>query len=217
VTGPLILAIDTSSELASLALVRDGELLEEALLHSPDGFAHLLFGEIDRLLKRHGLAVNDIDCFGAGSGPGSFTGIRVALSAAKGLAEACGKPVAAVSNLQALAWHGTTDQRAPLLDARRGEIYGALYDGALRVVMPETVARFTDWVALLPAGVEFACLNPSAFPLPDGRVTVAPRGLAHAIAAIAQQRLAVGEAMDPAEVDANYVRRSDAELHWREA
>jgi tRNA threonylcarbamoyladenosine biosynthesis protein TsaB len=215
--GPLILAFDTSSEFASLALVRGSEILDDVLLHSPDGFAHLLFGEVDRLLKRNGVAITDIACFAAGSGPGSFTGIRVALSAAKGLAEACGKPVAAVSNLQALAWHGSTNRRAPLLDARRGEVYGALYDGALQLVMPETVAPFAAWLPTLPADVEFVCVDPSPFPVPQDRATIAPRGMARAIAAVAFDRLAAGDVMDPAAVDANYVRRSDAELHWREA
>jgi tRNA threonylcarbamoyladenosine biosynthesis protein TsaB len=217
VSAPFILAVDTSSEFASLALARGAEVLEEFLLHSPDGFAHLLFAHLERLLESRSLAVQDVDCFAAGSGPGSFTGVRVALSAIKGLGEACGKPVAAVSNLQALAWHGTGPLRAPLLDARRGQIYGGLYDGSLRPLRDEAVASFEEWSASLPEGVEFVCADPAPFPLPAAQVTLAPRSLARAIAAIALERLAAGHTMDPAAVDANYVRRSDAELHWREA
>ncbi len=71
-----------------------------------------------------------VDCFAAASGPGSFTGVRVGLACVKGLAEALGKPAVAVSNLRAIASFGTAPWRAVVLDARRGEIYGAVYDAA---------------------------------------------------------------------------------------
>ena len=217
VLAPLVLALDTSSEFGSLALMRGDELIEELPLHSTDGFAHVLFAHLEPLLARHGVRIGEIDCFAAASGPGSFTGIRVALSAAKGLAEASVRPVVAVSNLEALAWYGTSTLRAVLLDARRGEIYGAVYDAARRAVMPEVVCKFPDWIAAVPETAEFVVTDVSMFPLADRRVTVAPRSLARAVAAIAVERFRAGEAQDPAAVDANYVRRSDAELHWREA
>ena len=104
---PLTLAVDTTSEYGSLALLRDGDLLEEALLHAPDSFSPVLYEELRRLLERHALKVADIDCFAAASGPGTFTGVRVALACVKGLAEAMGRPAVAVSNLQAVARYGT--------------------------------------------------------------------------------------------------------------
>jgi tRNA threonylcarbamoyladenosine biosynthesis protein TsaB len=76
---PLILAVDTTSEYGSLALVRDGELLEEALLHAPGSFSPVLYEELARLLERHGVKLADVGCFAAASGPGTFTGVRVAL------------------------------------------------------------------------------------------------------------------------------------------
>ena len=141
-----ILSLDTTGEFGSIALVKDDRVIEEVPLHSTDGFGHILFGQIDRLLKRRSTALSDIDCFASASGPGSFTGVRVGLAAAKGLAESLGRPVVAVSNLQALAWFGSRDARATILDARRGEIYGAVFDGKLNEIAPETVARFTEWV-----------------------------------------------------------------------
>ncbi len=91
-----------------------------------------------------GTTVHQMECFAAASGPGSFTGVRVGLAAAKGLAEATGKRMVAVSNLRALAAFGTAPLRATVIDARRGEIYGAVYNSQLELVMPEVVTRFDD-------------------------------------------------------------------------
>ncbi len=218
---PLVLALDTTHETGSLALARGEELLEEVALSAPEGFAHVVYGHLGQLLGRHRLRPDDIGCFAVASGPGSFTGVRVGLACIKGLAEACGKPAIAVSNLEALAWHGSAPLRAPVLDARRGEIYGALYNSAGEIVLPETVAKFAAWLDMLPeGGFEFVTLN-EELALAGTRfariaVTRAPLALAGAIARIAWERFRRGEACDPASLDANYVRRSDAELFWKE-
>ena len=87
----MILAIDTTHEFGSTALLAGEELLEEVLLHAENGFGQILYGQLSRLLDRHGCRVQDIDCFAAASGPGSFTGVRVGLACIKGLAEAVSK------------------------------------------------------------------------------------------------------------------------------
>lgn len=203
-----IVAIDTTSEFGSLALAEEGHVVAETLLHSPDGFAHVLFQHLERLLKRHGWRWEQVTGFAAAAGPGSFTGVRVGLAAAKGLAEASGALAAAISNLQAMASFGTAPLRAPFYDARRGEIYGALYDDHLEPLGPEVVMKFPSWLASLPQGVELLTPDPAPFGV---TATVTPRALAGAVALLAFDRLE-----DPARLDANYVRRSDAELHWRE-
>ena len=105
-----------------------------------------VFQRIQQLLARHGVNVDQMDCFAAASGPGSFTGVRVGLTAVKGLAEATGKRVVAVSNLRALAFFGTAQLRAALLDARRGEVYGAVFNDRLEIVAPEVVTKFrSNW------------------------------------------------------------------------
>ena len=216
----MILAIDTTSEFGSIALCEGSETVAELLLHSPEGFGHILFGQIERLLSRAGIDVNRIDCFAATSGPGSFTGVRVGLTAAKGLAEATGKRVVAVSNLQALAACGGARLRATVLDARRGEVYGAVYDQDLNAVLPEVVMKFPAWIQTLPAGdLEFISTDFAPFrPFVNDEIPVvnAPRAIAAAVGSIAGKRFEAGLASDPAEVDANYVRRSDAELFWKE-
>ncbi len=215
---PLVLAVDTTHERGSLALARGGESIEEVELYSTTGFAHVIYAHLRALLDRNRVAPGDIDCFAGASGPGSFTGVRVGLACIKGLAEALGRPAVGVSNLQALASFGSAERRAVLLDARRGEIYGAVYDSALRLEVPERVARLDDWLASLPPGpVEFISPDFGAWcaTLP-GPMQTAPHAMAAAIARIAAGRHQRGEAQDPAALDANYVRRSDAELFWRD-
>lgn len=219
-----ILSIDTTHEFGSLALLRDDSVLEELLLHAPGGFGHVLYDRLSKLLERHNCAVEEIACFAAAAGPGSFTGVRVGLACVKGLAEATGKKVVPVSNLEALVQFGNGPRRAIVLDARRGEIYAALYTSDGHPLQPETVTKFPAWIANLPEGeIEFISTDFSPFQpaltgtrFESAHVVIAPRALAAAIGRIAYQRLQAGLAVDPAEVDANYVRRSDAEFLWRE-
>jgi tRNA threonylcarbamoyladenosine biosynthesis protein TsaB len=217
-----LLAVDTTSEFGSIALAHaervDGaeRVIEEVPLHGPEGFAHILFDAIARLLARHGLGLAQIDCFASGAGPGSFTGVRVGLTAVKGLAEANQRRAVAVSNLEAVAFFGSGPLRAPVLDARRGEIYGAVYDASLRIVQEEAVLPFEAWIAGLPQGDIEIVTNGFALPAHPHREVHAPRALAGAIAQIAARRFFEGLALDPAQIGANYVRRSDAELLWHD-
>jgi tRNA threonylcarbamoyladenosine biosynthesis protein TsaB len=216
-----LLAIDTTAEFGSLALLREGAVVEELPMHSPDGFGHILFGRIQELLAGHQLVCADIHCFAGAAGPGSFTGVRVGLTAVKGLAEAVGCPVVGVSNLRAMASFGTGPVRAVLLDARRGEVYGAVY-GA--VEQPELVARFPDWLAQLPHGVSeflahdfgpFAAAIAACGRFADVPLRLVPRVMAGAAGMLAWREFVEGRAIDPAALDANYVRRSDAEILWK--
>ncbi|HET9318667.1 MAG TPA: tRNA (adenosine(37)-N6)-threonylcarbamoyltransferase complex dimerization subunit type 1 TsaB [Bryobacteraceae bacterium] len=219
-----ILSLDTTHEFGSIALLDGTQVLEEVLLHSPDGFGHVLFEHLARLLGRHGRRVDQIACFAAAAGPGSFTGVRVGLACVKGLAEAVGRKVVAVSNLEALARFGSAEKRAVVLDARRGEIYGAVYGAEGEVLGEPVVTRFPAWLETLPAGeIEFlstdfapfrAALENTRFA--NSKITAAPRALAAIIGRIAHERFLAGLARDPAEIDADYVRRSDAELLWKD-
>ena len=193
--------------------MKDGETLEEVPLRAPDGFSQVLFGYIDALLRRHDWSLDSVDVFAAAAGPGSFTGVRVGLTAAKGLADATGRGALAVSNLKALAEFGSSSARAVVMDARRGEIYAAVYDGELNIVSPEVVTTFQTWLASLtkpPQEIiapDFSAFRPSFeldIPVREQRT------LAAAIARIAER----SQSVDPVFLDANYVRRSDAELFW---
>jgi tRNA threonylcarbamoyladenosine biosynthesis protein TsaB len=215
------LALDTTAHFGSIALLEGEDTREEILLHAPEGFGSILFDRIAGLLKRHGWDVDQIQCFASASGPGSFTGVRLGLTAVKGLAETTGAAVFGVSNLQAISACGIAELRAAVTDARRGEVYGAVYDSSLTVVQDERVLPFREWLDGLPDAVEFvstdfgpfrAALTATRFS--DARVTE-QRAIAAAVGRIAARRFAAGERPDPAGVDANYVRRSDAELLFK--
>jgi tRNA threonylcarbamoyladenosine biosynthesis protein TsaB len=207
----MILAIDTAHEFGSLALFSPAGLIEEFPLHGPDGFSHSLFGFIGALLARHSLTPQDLSAVAAALGPGSFTGLRVGLTAAKGLAEATGKPAFGVSNLAAMASLARTPFPAPFYDARRGEVYARLPGGE------EVVRPFPAFLGSLPPDAELISFDFSIYPVQGHRQTQVSRSLAGAVARIAWQEFQSGSCPDPMLIDANYVRRSDAELHWREA
>ena len=214
----LTLAVDTTAEFGSIALGGS-----EILLHEPKGFSGALFGQIEALLAREGASLNDVDLFAGASGPGSFTGVRIGLAAIKGLAEVLGKPAIAVSNLEALAEYGSADLRATIIDARRGEIYGALFDREGNRVIEETVIAFPKFLELL-SGRKFewiatdfgpfrAALAGTPFEMLP--ISIAPRALAGKIGAIAVRRWKSGVQADAAGIEANYVRRSDAEILFK--
>ena len=167
--------------------------------------------------------MQQIDGFAAASGPGSFTGIRIGLTAIKALAEVNGKLVTGVSNLEALAALGEGPFRAPVMDARRGEVYAAVYDAAGSLVVDEVVTKWETFLKLVESHeVSFvaesdALFDPSAVAAlpPEIARTVTPEPTAAAVARIALRRFEAGEGLSPEALDANYVRRPDAELNWK--
>jgi tRNA threonylcarbamoyladenosine biosynthesis protein TsaB len=219
-----ILAVDTTGQYGSLALAENGTVIAEAELFSTDGYAHVVFAKIQKLLFDNFWQLSDIKCFASASGPGSFTGVRVGLTVVKGLAEASSASVSAVSNLRALASFGTGNRRAVLIDARRDEVYAAVYDDALLPLIPETVTRISKWLnALTGDDYEFIASSGSGLldHLNETRFaqmprTVAPESLAGAVAQCAWTDAQVGALLSPVEADANYVRRSDAESFWKD-
>jgi tRNA threonylcarbamoyladenosine biosynthesis protein TsaB len=126
----LILAFDTATEIATSALVADGEVLGERVSR-----AVTLLEDVDALLRQGGAHQNDLDALAVGIGPGSFTGVRVGLATARGLALALDVPVAGVSTLDALA--AGAPGATPVIDARRREVF--VLQGEPRVLAPSDV------------------------------------------------------------------------------
>ena len=199
-----ILALDTTSEFGSLAIRSGGRTVVETTIHAPEGFSHLLFPAIERLLADAGVRLADIDCFAAAAGPGSFTGVRIGLSAVKGLAAATGKPVAGISNLRALSAFGNSLLRAVTLDARRGDVYAAVYDTDLEPVMPEAVLRLDAWAPKLDLTVKYEFVSQ------DGRP------LASAVALCAELDGCKGRAGWTWRARCKLRPALDAELFWKE-
>src|SRR3954468_21653324 len=121
-----ILAVDTSSERGSVCVADGHEIVGEVRLASSLQYSERLFRSIEFLFQQLPLQLSEIDLFVAARGPGSFTGLRVGLAAMEAFVAAEQKRGAGVTTLQALAWKtGIRDLKvAPVMDARRGDIYG---------------------------------------------------------------------------------------------
>ncbi len=128
----LILAMESSAKSASAALVRDGELLAQSFSCSGLTHSRTLLPMAEGVLDAAGVKIADVDCLAVAQGPGSFTGIRIGVSAVKGLAWAAEKPAVGVSTLEAMAYHGLAAGEGALvcccMDARRAQIYNALFE-----------------------------------------------------------------------------------------
>jgi tRNA threonylcarbamoyladenosine biosynthesis protein TsaB len=121
-----LLAVETSTELCSVALLRGGELFVEEIL-AENRHSEMLPAMIRRVLERSHLAPRQMDAFAFGQGPGSFTGIRIACGVVQGLAFAAGRPVVPVPSLLALAAQSNEGRVIAAVDARMGEAYVAAY------------------------------------------------------------------------------------------
>lgn len=234
----LLLAVDTATRSGSLAVLRDGQIIGEISTASDETYSSRLFRQCSFLLRELHLEIQNFDFFAVNAGPGSFTGLRVGLAAVKAWAEILSKPIVAVSGLVAIAAQARDPSHsaliAPVLDAHRGQIYAALYhsDGEdLKVIDADQVCTSREFLARIS---DRAGSQPMRFVSPSPEVLqpaldewVAERrlswsmqqassALAPAIAQVASQRAARGECTDSLRLDANYVRRSDAELLWKE-
>lgn len=222
----LILGIDTSGRQGSVALLRaQGEelvTLDLALL-SGGQYSELLVPSIAELLVRHGFERSAIGLIAVASGPGSFTGLRVAIATVKGLAEAFQTPVVAVSVLEAIALAAGTDGKVvAALDAQRSEVFFGEYQVESANPEParmirEALASFNDFTSLLASASPAKVFTPDA--TLAARLTeagihteVLARPSAEAFARIAYRKFLEGTRADVATLDANYLRRSDAEI-----
>jgi tRNA threonylcarbamoyladenosine biosynthesis protein TsaB len=176
-TTPL-LAIDTAAPRLQLALLR-GEHADTIVEEMPQGQAERIFPAIDELLERSGLAYKDLRRIAVTTGPGSFTGLRIGLSAARGLGLALGIPVIGVPSLLALSLPATDGPAAVLLDARRDEAYFQAFSGPAIPVSEPMLLPMAEARARIPAGAEVlttpfvdiaalarlaASLDPAAYP-----------------------------------------------------
>lgn len=236
----LTLAVDTSTKAGSVAVLRDRKVLGSLATCSSEPHASGLFTDLDRLLGTVGQAMSDFDLFAAAAGPGSFTGLRVGLTAAKAWAEVFSRPVVAISTMEAIAIQAVTRAVpsevvfAPVLDARRGQVFGGLYE--TRADSSEDLLQLGEAVVL--DADEFVRLvservgkRPVVFVSPTvevirpaleraalrlARVVEVSGVLAPFVGQLAYSRALRGDVQDALRLDANYVRRSDAEMKWKD-
>ena len=196
----MILAMDTSGAVCVLALAEDdGSVRAVSLFESRRTLSRRLLGEVDGLLLRNGLALDDMTAFAVGLGPGSFTGVRVGVTTAKTLAQVTGKPLVGVGTLDAYAFVleklGCTVM--PILPSRRGEVYTALYECGECINPPfasslEAVSRH---LAALPQAV--LCGDASQLPEWTGPALPQPWTPPEGLVKIAARRLQNGDTDDP--------------------
>ena len=219
----LILSIDTSGQSGGITLAEGDSgsfrVIESAVI-AGGTFSAQLIPTLAALLNKHRHGVEDLDGFAAVSGPGSFTGLRVGLSAVKGLAEILQQPIAVVSLLEALATQADAQGTvAAALDASRNEIFLGLYmvSGGNAAMLEEKLCSGEEFVsairnaspvALVTSDARIAELAASF----KTRVQQVPQPSTEFIAKLGLKKLLAGETVSVEELDANYIRRSDAEV-----
>jgi tRNA threonylcarbamoyladenosine biosynthesis protein TsaB len=222
----LLLAIDTSGPSGGITLAEADEksfrLIESSAI-AGGTFSAQLIPTLAALLSNHKYSAKDLGGFAAASGPGSFTGLRVGLSAIKGLAETLHKPIAIVSVLEALA--ALSDRQgtiAAALDAGRKEVFLGIYEKSDHALLKQReellsqagfiAAMAADgpaWVITSDAPIaEFAVASQCA-------VNLVTRPGSELIATIGAGKLLAGETVSVEALDANYLRRSDAEIFFK--
>jgi tRNA threonylcarbamoyladenosine biosynthesis protein TsaB len=226
---PILLTIQTVSPAGGLALSEGEKLLAEVNLDIRKNATEWLLQSIEDLLARADLAKGDLAGIGVVRGPGSFTGLRVGLATAKGLALAIGCPLLGVSSLQCLAMQlpFTTLPVCAMLDARKQEVYTALYNwqtgsphpvSGERVIRPEKILAEIRGQTLFVGNGALVYRSLIVRQL-AGRAHFAPAFLnlprAGAAAALALHEWQAGRILSAAELMPVYLRPSEAELNWR--
>ncbi len=228
----LILALDTSTQAGSVAVLRDTRVVGEVSTWVEETYSSRMFRHLDFLLKELGIKLDEFELFAVAAGPGSFTGLRVGLTAVKGWAEVYRRLIAPVSGLEAVAAQAKSSEPllVPVLDARRGQIYAGVYERRgelLERCGDERVVEPTEFLAALEAevcGARPAFVSPTPEVLSGRLADSGFRGcaiervstvLAPVIGQLGFARAQRGETVDALALDANYVRRSDAEMPWK--
>ena len=199
----------------------DLEVIEEVPL-TGGTFSAQLVPQIASLLAKHGFRKHEIGAFIVVSGPGSFTGLRVGLAAIKALAEILHKPIVAVSLLEVIALAANADGKVlAALDAGRGDVYAGEYEvsgGKSRTVRERLLPRDE----LIPSANGFVVSTPDHSLLETGRAAGRPifaleKVTAAMIARLGWKKMQAGASVAPDELEANYIRRTDAEIFAKPA
>jgi tRNA threonylcarbamoyladenosine biosynthesis protein TsaB len=232
----IVLAIDTCDARGSVAALRDGAVLKVVARESQEDYSTWLLPAVGECLEGGGLQMEDVDAYAAAAGPGSFTGVRVGLTAVKAWAEVYGKLIVAISRLEAMASEAAPGPAwvAAFANAQRGQVFGAVYrrDGTSlvrlgdeMVIAPgkfvETAAEFAGGERISWVSTDAECVAVEeawrAREMRGERIESVSSVRAPMIGRLGFAALAEGRCTDALTLDANYVRRSDAEIFWKGA
>ena len=234
----LILALDTSSPGGSLAVLRDCRVIGTVSTWTDEIYSSRMFRQLDFLLGELSLNLREFDLFAVVAGPGSFTGLRVGLTAVKGWAEVYGTPIAAISGLEAIAVQSRSSDSLLIAgtDARRGQVYWGRYrrmvdqsqqglalEGEERVMDPDefagSLARMREencpFTVITPVPELISKMLSDHKALPTSRVEEASPILAPHVGRLGHIRAQRGGLNDALTLNASYIRCTDAELKWK--
>ncbi|MGB2901656.1 MAG: tRNA (adenosine(37)-N6)-threonylcarbamoyltransferase complex dimerization subunit type 1 TsaB [Candidatus Acidiferrum sp.] len=232
----IVLAIDTCDSRGSVAVLRDDSVLQVVVHDSSEDYSSWLLPAVGRVLGTSGVVMDGVDGYAVAAGPGSFTGVRVGLTTVKAWGEVHRKRIAAVSRLEAIAIQATAGNAyvAAFVDAQREQVFGAVFQrqgenlerlGEEMVIPP---GRFIESAAELAKGrnISWVSIDAAVLVSEENWKAREARGeqvesissvLAPAIGRIGMRELTAGRFTDAPSLDANYVRRSDAEIFWKGA
>lgn len=236
--APIILAIETATRAGSVAVSRGDRSLSCAVGDASSSHSTDLIENVDRILRESGLQLGDVDLFAAAIGPGSFTGLRIGLATVKSLAVALNKKCVGISTLAAVAHAaGESGRTVAMLPAGRGEVFAQMFsvagndvtplDQAMHISPHLMLSKYGTSSQMIWAGegaqtqlellrVEAARRGFQFGPETDGSGwSVAPRNekIAESVARLAYYEYRGGRLVAPANLRANYVRPSDAEMN----
>lgn len=229
------IVVDTADARGSIAVLDEREVLAIEEHSSEEDYSGWLLPAVRRLLAKSSLSLAQLDGYAVCAGPGSFTGLRVGLTTVKAWAEIYGKPIAALSRLEALTMSSLQPDAtfvAAYIDARRDQVFAALYarsgngfeplgeeavislpDFAV-AVREKSASKAVRWVTPDPALLKFVPSWPAL--LASGHILQStPPPFAPLLGALAGRKFRLGQTTDALSLDANYVRRSDAEMLWK--
>ena len=232
----LVLGIDTCDSRGSVALRRAASLVGLQRHETAEDFSSWLIPAAEQSLRNAGLVLRNVDLFAVTTGPGSFTGLRVGLTAVKAWAELLGKRIVGVSRLEVMARMAGEKRGyvAASFDAQRGQAFCGLYrlgeeQGSELVEQEMVIApgEFVNWVGERAGGetVRWIALDPQllsstlSWRSRAGKredILLCPDGLVAGVAELGEERAQRGLSTDALRLDANYVRRSDAEIFWKD-
>lgn len=216
-------------------MLRDDQALHTVAHDTAQDYSSWLLPAVQRALQTAGVALSDVHAYAVAAGPGSFTGVRVGLTTTKAWAEVYGRGIAAVSRLEALAAQATGAEPyvAAFADARRGQVFGAMYrrGGALERIGEEMLIapeKFIAWVAESVGADPIQWISAEPTQLTETEPWAARRSKGESVQAASSllapmigrlgYRLAIENRLtDAVALDANYLRRSDAEASWTDS
>ena len=224
-----VLGVDTSTMTAGIGIVEEDEILVEVKFSVKITYSEILLFCIDQALKNVSLKIDDMDGFAISIGPGSFTGLRIGLSTLKGLSFATGKPLVSIPSLDALAYLSLYCQYpvVTMLDAKKNQVYAAIYetkDGELKrqsdylvIGVEDLVKRISHKTLFVGSGAKLyqkkliellkdkAYFSQAERSLPSGAT----------VAFLGSKKLILGQFEDIVNLEPLYLRKSEAELKFR--